>query len=100
MRNYIRHEVSYSIQSRDDLLSLDEIARSTMTLIDERIADWLVSPEGREREKRDAATDLFIGANNPDFTPEAARQVVEWEYNPFASAIAVLERNGYEVTKK
>ena len=95
-----RPKPSYSIQAQNERLSLEKIAKTALTLIDERLANWLISAEGQAAQKKAIASELFIGAMNPKFTPEAAREMTEQQFDPFAAVIEVLERNGYEVKKK
>jgi hypothetical protein len=93
-------KTSYSIQSKNERLSFEMIAKTALTLIDERLANWLISAEGQAAQKKAIASELFIGAMNPQFTPEAAQEKADQQFNPFAAVIEVLERNGYEVKKK
>jgi hypothetical protein len=95
-----RPTISHSIQSQNERLSFEVIARTTLTLIEERMANWLLSDEGQAAQKKALASAMHLGAGNPLFTPEASRQRVEKEFSPFDAVIEVLERNGYEVTKK
>jgi hypothetical protein len=93
-------KTSYSIQSVNNQLSFEAIARSALTLIEERHALWLLSEEGQVAQKKSLATAMWLGAINPDFTLDAAKQDANEQFQPFDAVIKILEQNGYEVTKK
>jgi hypothetical protein len=93
-------KTSYLIQSVNAKLSFDEIARLTLMMIEGNHASWLLSDEGQTAQKESLATAMFLGATNPNFTPDMARDAANKQFQPFDAVIKILEQNGYEVTKK
>lgn len=80
--------------------SLTELGRILSTLLDERYAVWAATSEGMSAHEKSLATAMWLGATNPEFTLEAAMGQAKSQIEPFSAAIAILEQNGYAVTKK
>jgi hypothetical protein len=96
-KDWHRPKSFYSIKSQNEQLTFDAIAKIVLILLDDTEALWLLSEKGQAAQKKVMASAMHLGAANPRFTPEAARELTEREFKPFDLVINVLQRNGYEV---
>jgi hypothetical protein len=65
------------LECEDGELELRAIAQLVLDLIERNKALWLLTEEGKAAQTEAVAKGLFVGATNPSFTIESAREMAK-----------------------